>query len=77
LAVVSYINNLSSKHLKFVHAMKEYRESRGIAPLILTLALEGGEWSASRPGRFTHATGAGYPLNRRLGGPQSRFGHFG
>jgi hypothetical protein len=27
--------------------------SGGIAPLFLTLALDGGEWSASRPDRFT------------------------
>ena len=26
--------------------------SRGIAPLILTSALQGGEWSASRPGHL-------------------------
>jgi hypothetical protein len=26
---------------------------RGIAPPFLTSALDGGEWSASRPGRFT------------------------
>jgi hypothetical protein len=34
----------------------------------LTSALVGGEWSASRPGRFT----PWHPLDRRLGGPQSR-----
>jgi hypothetical protein len=33
--------------------MKAYWGSKGIAPLILILALDGGEWSASRPGRFT------------------------
>jgi hypothetical protein len=27
--------------------------SGGIAPPFLTSALDGGEWSASRPGRFT------------------------
>jgi hypothetical protein len=26
---------------------------RGVAPPFLTSALDGGEWSASRPGRFT------------------------
>jgi hypothetical protein len=41
----------------------------------LTSVLDGGEWSASRPGRFTLREGApGYPLDRRLGGPQSRSG---
>jgi hypothetical protein len=33
--------------------MKAYRGSGGIAPPIFTPALDGGEWSASRPGRFT------------------------
>jgi hypothetical protein len=27
--------------------------SGGVAPPFLTLVLDGGEWSASRPGRFT------------------------
>jgi hypothetical protein len=40
--------------------------------LFLTLALVGGEWSASRPGCFTPGERAPlYPLDRRLGGPQS------
>jgi hypothetical protein len=33
--------------------MKAYWGSRGIAPHTLTSALDGGEWSISRPGRFT------------------------
>jgi hypothetical protein len=33
-------------------------------------ALDGGEWSASRPGRALPPV----PLDRRLGGPQSRSG---
>jgi hypothetical protein len=53
--------------------MKTYWGSGCIAPRILTSALDVGEWSASRPGRFT-------PRERdpdthwigRLGGPQSR-----
>jgi hypothetical protein len=36
----------------------------------LTSALDGGEWSASRPGRFTPRESPWYPLDRRLGGPQ-------
>jgi hypothetical protein len=36
------------------HAMKAYWGSGGTAPIVLlTSALDGGEWSASRPGRFT------------------------
>jgi hypothetical protein len=34
------------------HAMKTYWGSGGIAPRILTLTLDGGEWSASRSGCF-------------------------
>jgi hypothetical protein len=33
--------------------MKTYCENGGIAPRIRNLALDRGEWSASRPGRFT------------------------
>jgi hypothetical protein len=35
------------------HAMKTYWGSGGIAPRILTSALDGGEWSASCPACFT------------------------
>jgi hypothetical protein len=37
----------------------------------LIQALDGGEWSASRPSRFTNKS-PWYPLDRRLGGPHSR-----
>jgi hypothetical protein len=41
-------------------------------------ALDGGEWSASRPGRaFPRGKDPRYPLYRRLRGPQSRYGHRG
>jgi hypothetical protein len=44
----------------------------------LTSALEGGEWSASRPSSLTpRERDRQYPLDRRLGGPQSRSGHGG
>jgi hypothetical protein len=46
--------------------MKAYWGSGGIAPLILTSALDGGEWSASRPGRFTPRERA--PSTHWLGG---------
>jgi len=36
----------------------------------LTSALEGGEGSASRPGHTLPPVKTGYPLYRRLGGPQ-------
>jgi hypothetical protein len=45
---------------------------RGIAPAFLTLTLDGGEWSASGPGRFnprerilnTHCIGTGWAPER-------------
>jgi len=45
----------------------------------LTLALDDGEWPASRPDRFTPGKRAPwyYPLVRRLGRPQSRCGRGG
>jgi hypothetical protein len=45
--------------------------------LSLTSALEGGGWSAPRPGRFTPGKDTRYPLYRRLGGPQGRSGRMG
>jgi hypothetical protein len=55
--------------------MKAYWGSGGIAARIVTSALDGGEWSASRPDRFApHGKSPWYPLNRRLGGPQIRSG---
>jgi hypothetical protein len=44
----------------------------------LTSALDGGEWSASRPGRANpRGKDRRYPMYRRLGGPQSRSGRRG
>ena len=40
----------------------------------MTTALEGGEGSASRPGRSLPPGKTSYPLYRRLGGPQGRSG---
>ena len=38
----------------------------------MTAALEGGEWSAARPGRTIPPGKTRYPFYRRLGGPQGR-----
>jgi hypothetical protein len=44
----------------------------------LTSALDGGEWSASRHGRYNPRERASrYLLYRRLAGPQSRSGRYG
>ena len=40
----------------------------------MTAALEGGEWSAARPGRTLPPGKTRYPPCRRLGGPQGRCG---
>ena len=40
----------------------------------MTTALEGGEWSAARPGRTLPPGKTRYPFYRRLGGPQGRSG---
>ena len=40
----------------------------------MTTALEGGEWSAARPGRTLPPGKTRYPLYRRLGGHQGRSG---
>jgi len=40
----------------------------------MTAALEGGEWSAARPGRTLPQVNTWYPFYRRLGGPQGRSG---
>ena len=40
----------------------------------MTAALEGGEWSAARPGRTLPPGKARCPLYRRVGGPQGRSG---
>ena len=40
----------------------------------MTAALEGGEWSAARPGRTLLPGKIWYPFYRKLGGPQGRSG---
>jgi hypothetical protein len=58
---------LLTKH----HTIRRIGEWRCSSTHSLTLALGGGEWSASHPGRFTPRESPWYPLDRRLGGPQS------
>jgi len=52
--------------------MMTSRGSKGKAALILNLS---NRWSC--PSHFTHGTEHLYPLNKRLGGPQSEAGLFG
>jgi len=58
--------------------MKAYWGNRDIGILILTSALGRGEWSASHPGFFTpKGKNSWFPLDKRLGEPQSRSGRGG
>jgi len=50
--------------------MKTYGEVEVQHQAFLTSSLQGGEWSASRPGRFTPREGA-RGTNWSLGGPQN------
>jgi hypothetical protein len=60
------------------YAMKVYEGMDVYIHIFLTLALVGGEWSSSHPGSFaTGERSSRYPLDKRLGGPQSRSGRCG
>jgi hypothetical protein len=63
---------LNSK-LALIHAIKAYRGNGGIYPLILDLWSRR-KWLVSVTPWPLYLR---YPLNRRLGGPQSRFWRFG
>jgi hypothetical protein len=77
------VNNKGERY-KFVSVLNQaprYEDvwrSGGIAELFLTRTLDGVEWSAPRPLPFyLRGNSPRYPLDRRLGGPQSRFGRCG
>jgi hypothetical protein len=55
------------------HTMKAYWGWKYSSAHSLTSEVDGGEWLASRLSSFT----SWYPLDRRLGGPQSRSGRGG
>jgi hypothetical protein len=52
--------------------MKTYEGVDVNIHVFLTSALVGGKWSASRFGLFSPGKEPRYPLDRRLGGPQTR-----
>ena len=60
-----------------MHAMKAYWRVEVELHLFLTSTPDGGEWSTLRLGRFASGKSTRYPLNRRLVGPQNKFGRFG
>jgi hypothetical protein len=51
--------------------MKAYGGVAVVNHIILTSALAGGEWSASRPGRFTSGEEPQCPLEKRLVAPRA------
>jgi len=53
------------------HAMKMQWGVEVQLHAFLSSAIDGGEWSASRPGRFTPRKSPWYPLDRWLGGPRA------
>jgi hypothetical protein len=60
-----------------VSAMKVYREVAVKVDSFLILALDGGDWLASRLDHFSTGKEFLCPLDRRLCGPKSRSGRFG
>lgn len=61
-----------------VLAMEVCRLRRGAASLVLiTSAVDEGQWSASRHDSFTPGKESWYALHWSLGGPQSLSGRFG
>jgi hypothetical protein len=61
-----------------VYAVKAHRGTRIATTriLVLCLAVDGGEWAASRPDRFTPGRETRYPLNSGLSALQNRSARF-
>jgi hypothetical protein len=75
--LVLFLFNKKVKLSRYRHAGAK-GEMRYSFYSFLTSALDGGEWSASRLGRaLPPGKNPRYPLDRRLGEPQSRSGHSG
>jgi hypothetical protein len=55
-----------------VHTMNAYMGCTGIAPVILTIALDGRQWSTSRTGPSTTGKESWYPMNGKMAGPENR-----
>ena len=65
------------KSIVAVHTIKACGGVQVYLHTFLILAQDGVEWPSSRLAHFTFGNKPPYQLKRRLGGPQSRFGHFG
>jgi hypothetical protein len=64
------------RELPIRYAIKAYEGVDINTHIFLTSVLVGGEWSASRPGRFTPGERTRHPSHRRLGGSQSQSGRY-
>jgi hypothetical protein len=78
LALISVRRTVPSGNIYIGKAVPQHTyggtggERRYSSHLFLTSALDGGEWSSSRPGRvYPRGMDPGYPLDRRLGGPKT------
>lgn len=65
------------KHRCTYAHQKGTRGSGDIASFILSLNANRGEWSATSTGCFAPRAKVLFPINRRLGGPQTKSGCFG
>ena len=72
------MSNMNEQKRKIIllHTINAYRSTRGMAPLILNLSTRC-RWVVICPGHFTPKKEPIYPINRRLGGPNSWSEHFG
>jgi hypothetical protein len=79
LVDITHRNGLLKTKAVPLHAMKVLGGKRKYSShSFTTSALDGGEWSVSRPGRaLPPGKEPPVPLHRGLGGPQSRSGHRG
>jgi len=68
---------MKMKSIVAVHAIKAHGGVRVYLHPFLTLAQDGVEWPSSHLARYTVGKKPVYQLKGRLGGPQSRSGHFG
>lgn len=76
---ILWSNQNKGKETKFVpvHAKKVRTGKAGMVSRILSLGIRWGEWSVSRPNRFTPRESARQPGYMRLGRPQRWYAYFG
>jgi hypothetical protein len=77
LTVTNFIQNVPLYLINQALCHEDIWGSGGITRPFLASAQDRGEWSASRPCRFTPGENPLHPSDRKLGGPQRRSGHCG